>query len=136
MQRDVRVQDLTPAQLREVAEYVAQTSLDVLGDLSAIPFPLVQGNLRNFPRTSPEAQAAENGFRLLRRDAERVVAVLHALAAARENNRELPDAVFALANVDEHVEAYARDRERSARDQAAPANHAEDGGGAAVEGAA
>jgi hypothetical protein len=112
MQRDVRVQDLTPAQLREVAEYVAQTSLDVLGDLSAIPFPLVQGNLRNFPRTSPEAQAAENGFRLLRRDAERVVAVLHALAAARENNRELPDAVFALANVDEHVEAYARDREK------------------------
>jgi hypothetical protein len=94
----------SPEELRQVAEYVENRLLDTLATYSDIAFPLVRGDLRTFPRPSAESRAAERGFDVLRQDTDAAVSVLHALAAALENDLEVPP-VF-LVPVLPYIDAF------------------------------
>jgi hypothetical protein len=110
-------QRIDARELREAAQFVEETTLDALADYSDIAFPLAEGDLKTFPRPSPQDQAARQGFAVLRASAEQAVAALYALAAAREaaeaagREEELPAAL--LAPVWGHVAAYRAAREAS-----------------------
>jgi hypothetical protein len=74
--------------LRNVAmmiERKALTDLSQFGDFEAVP---VIGDMQYFPRATPEARAAQIGFRLLREVTDDVVAMLYALAEAAD--RKVP----------------------------------------------
>ena len=81
---------LDPNELREVAKFVMETSLEALQAYSEISFPPVVGNLQNFPRPSLEGRAAQQGFGVLREEVEEAVAALYALAAAIDNRLPVP----------------------------------------------
>jgi hypothetical protein len=96
--------ELSPAYLRQVAHFVEATALDALADYSDISFPLVVGDVKDFPRASAENRAAERGLEALRESTERVAASLYALAAARDHGREVPEAL--LAPLRGYIDAY------------------------------
>lgn len=83
-------------EFRNAARVVAQQALDAIADYSDITFPLVEGNLQVFPRPSPEDQAAQQGFVVLQESVDQIVAVLYALAAAREQGRSVPQVLRVL----------------------------------------
>jgi hypothetical protein len=89
-------QSATPAELREAARFLEETSLDALDGYSDIDFAPVIGDLQNFPRPSPEARTAQRGFDVLREGIDDAVAALHALAAALESGRDVPPALIAV----------------------------------------
>ena len=98
-------QELKGEDLREVARRVQDTALDALADYSdTISAPLVVGDLRSFPRPSAEDRAAERGLEALRESTEQAVAALYALAAARDQGREVPEAL--LAPLRGYIDAY------------------------------
>ena len=67
--------------LRRAAEQLEATFAD-LASLTDFSFPNVTGDLRNFPRPSPEDEVVAQGFEVLREDTVRAVAVLRAVARA------------------------------------------------------
>lgn len=111
-------QRTTAQELRRVAEFVETTSLDALDTYSDIPFPLVHGDLKTFPRSSPEARAAERGFDVLRQDTEAVVTTLYALAAAMDNNLEVPEAL--LVPVLPYIEMFRVEQPEGDTQESAP----------------
>jgi hypothetical protein len=98
----------TPQELRQVAEFVENTRLDALGSYSDMSFPLVHGDLKTFPRSSPESRAAERGFDVMRQDTEAVVTTLYALAAALDNDLDVPQAL--LVPVLPYIELFRAER--------------------------
>jgi hypothetical protein len=101
---------LTPQELRETAQFMEYEVLDALADYSDITFPNALGDLKVFPRPSPQDQAAQQGFVILRESTEQVISVLYALAAALDNNRAVPDAL--LAPLMPYIQAYRAERRR------------------------
>jgi hypothetical protein len=69
--------------LRRVADHLEAT-FDYLAGLTDVSFPNVTGDLRNFPRPSPDDEVVARGFEILREDTARAVAVLRAVARAQE----------------------------------------------------
>jgi hypothetical protein len=86
-------QEITAQELRNAAQFVEDSILDTVADYSAIDFPLARGDLKDFPRPSPQDQAAQEGFMILRESAEQAIATLYALAAALDNNLAVPPAL-------------------------------------------
>jgi hypothetical protein len=101
-------QQLDPNELREVAKFVAETSLEALTAYSELSFPPVVGNLQDFPRPSLEGRAAQQGFVVLREEVEEAVAALHALAAAIDHRLPVPPAL--QVRVQPYVNAYRAER--------------------------
>jgi hypothetical protein len=97
-------------------------------DYSTIRFPLTQGDLKDFPRPSPQDQAAQQGFAILRGSTEQAIAVLYALAAALDNN--LPVSPALLRSVQPYIAAFqeelsrptAAESNQSAEDKVQPAS--------------
>jgi hypothetical protein len=87
-------QRTTAQELRQVAEYVENTSLDALASYSDISFPLVHGDPKTSPQPSAESRAAERGFDVLREDTEAVVTALYALAAALDSDLDVPQTLW------------------------------------------
>jgi hypothetical protein len=102
MEPEIRAEDL-----RNVAGFVEE-SLVALADISDISFPLVSGDLREFPRQTAEGEAFEQGVEFLRQDAEGALAALRALAEARDNALPVPPAL--LASVQPYIDAFFRSR--------------------------
>jgi hypothetical protein len=88
----------TPELLRDSARHIQDTVIPALDSVSDVSFPLVEGDLRRFPRESQEAQAAAEGFLQLRDSFDRIVAELYAGAFALEEARtldvQLPQEIF------------------------------------------
>lgn len=109
-------QNVTANELRNVALFLEDTVLDTFADFAEIQFPFARGNLRDFPRPSPQDQAAAQGFAVLRESTEQAVAALYALAAVLDTGRQLPSAL--LVPVQPYIDAF-RARPTVDQDQAA-----------------
>lgn len=77
-------------ELRALAVAFEVAATEGLASLTELEFPLITGNLQEFPRSAPELRAAEQGLEYLSESAERVSAMLAVLAAAREQGLEVP----------------------------------------------
>lgn len=77
-------------ELRALAVAFEVAATEGLAGLSELEFPLSTGDLREFPRPTPELRAAEQGLEYLRESAERASAMLAVLAVAREQGVEIP----------------------------------------------
>jgi hypothetical protein len=88
-------QEVPLEELRSLASEM-ESALLRLEDYSEISFPLATGDLRRFPRPTPEDRAAEQGFDVLREEGEKTVAVLYAFAAAADRDRTVPRELLAL----------------------------------------
>jgi hypothetical protein len=86
---------LEPRQLRELAQRLESEAGAAVDALSELEFPLVTGDLKDFPRPSGEHRAAEEGVKFLRESLNGAAAALYASSAAREQGREAPDILFA-----------------------------------------
>jgi len=87
-----QVDPINPKTYRDAARFFENEVLDVLTISSEISFIPVLGNLQySFPRPSPEARATQRGFSLLRVEVDEVVAILYALAAAKDANKDGKD---------------------------------------------
>ena len=106
-QNDLRI---TAQELRETAQFMEFEVLDTLADYSDITFPNALGDLKVFPRPSPQDQAAQQGFVILRESTEQIISVLYALAAALDNNRAVPEAL--LVPFIPYIRAYRAERRR------------------------
>jgi hypothetical protein len=88
----------TPELLRDSARHIQDNVIPALDSVSDVSFPLVEGDLRRFPRESEEAQAASEGFLRLRDSFDGIVAELYAGAFALEEARaldvQLPPEIF------------------------------------------
>jgi hypothetical protein len=107
---------ITAQELRQVAEFVENTILETLASYSDISFPLVHGDLKTFPRASAESRAAERGVDVLRQDAEEVVTALHAIAAAMDNDLDVPRVL--LVPLLPYIEAFRAEPEVEAEESA------------------
>jgi hypothetical protein len=91
--------EISPERLRQSAQFIQDEVIPALDAVSDVTFPLTEGDLRRFPRESPDAQAAADGFLRLRESLEQAVAQLFAgavaLEVARERDIELPSQLFA-----------------------------------------
>jgi hypothetical protein len=89
---------ISPDRMREAARFLQDEVIGALNAVSDVAFPLVKGDLRQFPRPSNEDQAASEGFRLLRESLQNTVAQLYAgavaLEIARDRDMELPPELF------------------------------------------
>jgi hypothetical protein len=110
-------QRTTAGELRQVADFVETTNLDALDSYSDMSFPLVHGDLKTFPRTSPESRAAERGFDVLRQDTEAVVTTLYALAAAMDNDLDVPEVL--LVPVWPYIEVFRAERPKADAEESA-----------------
>jgi hypothetical protein len=97
-------QEITALELRKVAQFVEDTTLDLITNYSSVRFPLARGDLKDFPRPSSQDQAAQQGFVILRESSEQTIAKLYALAAALDNN--LPVAPALLLSVQPYVAIF------------------------------
>lgn len=97
---------LEPRQLRELAQRLESEAGAAVDALSELEFPLVTGDLKNFPRPSGEHRAAEEGVQFLRQSLRGASAALYTLSAAREQGRDVPDILFAA--VEPYVNALLR----------------------------
>jgi hypothetical protein len=83
-------------ELRELAIVFEVAATEGLAGLADLDFPLSTGDLKEFPRPAADLRAAEQGLEYLRESAERVSAMLAALAAAREQGLEVPPTLRAI----------------------------------------
>jgi hypothetical protein len=122
-------------ELRNTAQFVEDSILDTMAEYSTLRFPLTQGALKDFPRPSPQDQAARQGFIFLRESAEQAIAALYALAAALDNGLPVPPAL--LVSVQPYINAFREavrkpqeepheateeEANQSAKDKASPAS--------------
>jgi hypothetical protein len=98
----------SPEELRRVARFVEETALEALDDYAAVPVPLAVGGPKEFPRPSPDDQAAEQGSNALRESAERAVIQLDALAFALQHGLEVPPVLF--VPVQGYIDAFTAER--------------------------
>lgn len=110
-------QRTTARELRQVAEFVETTNLDALDSYSDISFPLVHGDLKTSPRSSPESRAAGRGFDALRQDTEAVVTTLYALAAAMDSDLDVPEVL--LVPVWPYIEVFRAGRPEADAEESA-----------------
>jgi hypothetical protein len=96
--------EITAEELRNVAQFVEDTVLDTVADYSTIRFPPTEGDLKDFPRASPQDQLARQGFTNLRESAEQAISMLYALAAALDNDLPVPPAL--LVSVQPYVVTF------------------------------
>lgn len=108
-------ESLDPNELREVAKFVEETSLDALTSYVELSFPPVVGDMQNFPRSAPEERAAVRGFDVLREEVEATVAVLYALAVASENR--LPVPITLQVRVEPFINMFRIQREQQAAER-------------------
>jgi len=110
-------QRISSEELRSAARFAEETNLGALADISEVSFSPVRGDLRAFPRPEPESQTVELGIDVLRRNTEEAVAVLHALAAALDNELPVPPTLF--GPVQPFIDAYraAEEQRTSENDQ-------------------
>jgi hypothetical protein len=94
---------ITAMELRETAEFL-ESELQTFDDFSDVSPTLTEGDLKLFPRPSPENRAAEQGFSFLRKHIQGVIASLYALASAVERDAQLPPVAFLI--LDPYVNAY------------------------------
>jgi hypothetical protein len=110
----------TPELLRASARHIQDTVIPALDSVSDVSSPLVQGDLRRFPRESEEAQAAAEGLLRLRDWFDRIVAELYAgavaLEAAQTLDIQLPPEIFVPLQpylVDQDLPGSEEDERRS-----------------------
>jgi hypothetical protein len=109
-------QRITAQELRRVAEYVEDTVLETLASYSDISFPLAHGDLKTFPRPSAESRAAQRGIDVLRQDTEEAVTALYAIAAAMDNDLDVPQVL--LVPLLPYIEAFRAEPEVEAEESA------------------
>jgi hypothetical protein len=83
-----------PERLRETANRIQFEILPSLYSLLDVPVPNSQGDLKDFPRPSPEDQAAIAGVEVIREVGEKAALVLNTLAAGLERKQQLDPAVL------------------------------------------
>jgi hypothetical protein len=101
-----QAKQLEPAQLRELAQRLEAEAGAAVDTLSELEFPLITGDLKDFPRPSGEHRAAQEGVEFLRESLNGAAAALYTLSVAREQGREVPDILFAV--VEPYVNALLR----------------------------
>jgi hypothetical protein len=116
MDQEDQEERITAQELRQVAEYVEDTILETLANYSDISFPLVHGDLKTSPRASAESRAAQKGFDILRQNTEEAVTTLHALAAAMDNDLDVPQVL--LLPFRPYIEAFRSEPEAEAAESA------------------
>lgn len=102
-------EDINAEEYREAAKFIENAFLEALTTYADISFTPAIGDLYNFPRPTTEARAAQRGLGLLRQQADEVVAILHALAAAADNRLPVPSVL--KLRVEPYVQAF-RTREQ------------------------
>jgi hypothetical protein len=110
-QEIVMAEQMNGALFRQVAQAIEQralTDLNNTGDVEAAP---VIGDMQYFPRATPEARAAQSGFRLLRERTDDAVAMLYALAEAADRNVPLADSPL-LVLVKPYIDLHQLQRQR------------------------
>ncbi|MEJ7655116.1 MAG: hypothetical protein WKH64_18160 [Chloroflexia bacterium] len=76
---------------RDAARSLEEVGLDTVSSYAEMTFaPVDTGDSKDFPRATTDEQAASHGFAVLSEKINEAVAVLHALAAAADDGRDVP----------------------------------------------
>jgi hypothetical protein len=81
-------QTVSPEKLRQTASRIQYEVLPSIYSLLDAPVPFSQGDLKDFPRPSPEDQAALAGVEVIREVGEKLALGLNTLAAGLERKQE------------------------------------------------